>query len=43
MNMAIAVILVLAVLFIIFSREFFMKKAGIKPAKKDKKKDDHKK
>lgn len=43
MNMALAVVLVLAVLFIIFSREFFMKKAGIKPAKKDKKKDDHKK
>lgn len=41
--MALAVVLVLAVLFIIFSREFFMKKAGIKPAKKDKKKDDHKK
>jgi len=41
--MAIGVILVIAVLFVIFSREFFMNKAGIKPAKKDKKKDDKKK
>jgi hypothetical protein len=42
MNTAVAVVLLLAVIAVIFGGELMMKKAGIKPAKKDNKKFDKK-